>query len=115
MFIPFCKAKITGVKVTETNVHYDGSMGVDSSILEAAGILPYQMILGIDLENGNRFETYTIPKPAGSGILALYGGTARLGKAGDELIILSQVFLSEDEARFFKGPRVVKLKSGNKL
>ena len=110
-----CTAKIANAFVTKVELHYDGSCGVDRSVLEAAGILPYEMVLIANVTNGRRFETYTIPEPAGSGALCLYGGAAHMGQPGDELIVMAYGYLTEAETSAFKGPRVVRLAAKNKL
>jgi aspartate 1-decarboxylase len=111
----FCTAKIAGAVVTKAAVKYDGSLGVDSAVLKAAGVRPYEMALIANLSNTQRFETYLIPEPAGSGNVCLYGGAAHMGKPGDELILMISGLLEPAEAAVFEGPRVVKLASGNKL
>jgi aspartate 1-decarboxylase len=110
-----CTAKIANAFVTHAVVHYEGSMGVDSAVLEAAGILPYEMVLIANVTNGRRFETYTIPEPAGSGRFALYGGAAHMGQPGDELILMAYGYLEPGETAKFKGPRVVRLGPRNAL
>jgi aspartate 1-decarboxylase len=111
----FCRAKIYKAKVTKLLVDYEGSCGIDRAILKAADIAPYEWVLVINTANGHRFETYAIAEEAGSGEIALYGGAARLAKLGDELIVLCLGQLDESEVGEFKGPRVVRLASGNQL
>ena len=115
MFHQFCKAKISKGLVTKTELNYDGSLGVDSGILELANIYPYEMVLVINLTNGNRFETYVIPEKSGSGTIGVYGGAARLCKVDDELIVLAFAYLDKNEIQSFKEPKVIKLAKGNKL
>ncbi|HXG62125.1 MAG TPA: aspartate 1-decarboxylase [Planctomycetota bacterium] len=110
-----CTAKIANARVTRALLHYEGSLGVDQAILEAAGILPYEMVLIANVTNGRRFETYTIPEPAGSRQIALYGGAAHMGKPGDELIIMAYGYADPGEVARFKGPRVVRLAPENAL
>ena len=110
-----CTGKIAKAIVTKAEVEYDGSMGIDSSILVASGIHPYEMVLIANLANGRRMETYTIPAPAGSGEIGLYGGAAKLGALGDELIIMAYGYMDAAEISRFKGPRVVRLGPGNAL
>jgi aspartate 1-decarboxylase len=110
-----CTAKIANAFVTKAELHYEGSMGIDSAVLEASGIRPYEMILIANVTNGRRFETYTIPEPAGSGAFCLYGGAAHMGQPGDELIIMAYGYLNEAEVSAFKAPRVVRLAAKNKL
>lgn len=110
-----CTAKIANGAVTKAALHYDGSLGVDSAVLEASGIRPYEMVLIANVTNGRRFETYTIPESPGSGNLCLYGGAAHMGAVGDELIIMAYGYFEPSEAAGFKGPKVVKLAPQNKL
>ena len=112
---PFCKAKITNAVVNRSLIRYEGSCGIDSAILEAAGVLPYEWIVIANVTTGARFETYAIPEPAGSGTIHVYGAAAHAAAAGHEIIIMSQCWLTEDEARRFPGARVVKLGAGNRL
>ena len=110
-----CTGKIAKAVVTKAEVEYDGSLGVDSSILVTSGIHPYEMVLIANLANGRRLETYTIPEPAGSGEIGLYGGAAKVGAPGDELIIMAYGYMDTDEISRFKGPKVVRLGPGNRL
>jgi aspartate 1-decarboxylase len=111
----FCRAKIYKAVVTKRQVDYEGSCGIDRNILEASGIAPFEWILIINTSNAHRFETYAIAEKAGSGEIALYGGAAKMAKDGDELIILCVGQLDDDEVSKFKGPKVLRLKPGNKL
>jgi len=111
----FCKAKITNAVVTSSLVRYEGSCGIDSAILEAAGVLAYEWIAIANVTTGARFETYAIPEAAGSGAIQIYGAAAHSAAAGQELIIMSFCWLAEDEARSFQGTKVVRLKAGNRL
>lgn len=90
-------AKIHRARVTEANLHYEGSLTVDASLLRASGIVPYECVQVVNINNGQRFETYTIPGEEGSGVIALNGGAARLGQPGDLLIIIAYALLSEAE------------------
>jgi aspartate 1-decarboxylase len=114
MLRQFCKAKIANARVVKSELKYEGSCGIDSAILEAVDLLPYEWILIANVTSGARFETYAIPEPAGSGTINIYGAAARLANPGDEVIILSFAFLDDAEGRKFRGPKVVKLKPGNK-
>ena len=111
----FCTAKIANAFVTKSVLHYEGSCGIDSKILKASGIHPYEMVLIANVTNGRRFETYTIPEPPGSGNVCLYGGAAHMGKPGDELIIMAYGYLTAAEVRAFKQPKVVRLGAKNRL
>ena len=111
----FCRVKIYKACVTKLQVDYEGSCGIDKTILEASGIAPFEWILVINTVNGERFETYAIEEKAGSSEIALYGGAARKAKMGDELIILCVGQLDDSEVKSFKGPKVLRLAKGNKL
>lgn len=111
----FCKAKITNVTVVKSLLRYEGSCGIDTAILEQADIRPYEWILIANVTTGARFETYAIPEPAGSGTINIYGAAAHHAAAGNEIIIMSYCWLDDAEAKRFAGPKVVKLKAGNKL
>lgn len=111
----FCKAKITNARVTKTVLSYEGSCGIDSAILQAAEILPYEWIVIANVTTGARFETYAIPEAAGSGAIHIYGAAAHNAAVGHELIILSPCWLGDDEARAFKGTKVIKLQEENRL
>lgn len=111
----FVRAKIAGATITRCNVEYDGSCGIDAAILEAAGVANFEKILVINVTNTNRFETYAIKEPVGSGTIALYGGAAKLGKPGDQLMIMTWCDLEESEIPKYPGPKVLHLKPGNKV
>ena len=111
----FCTAKIANAYVTKSELHYEGSCGIDAAVLKAAGIHAYEMVLIANVTNGKRFETYTIPEKAGSGGFCLYGGAAHMGQPGDELIVMAYGYLAPSEVRKYKAPRVVRLAAGNKL
>ena len=111
----FCFAKVAGAIVTRSELHYTGSCGVDSLILEASGLLPWEKVLIANVTTGSRFETYLIPEPSGSGTIGIYGSAARHATAEDEIIIMGFGTMTTEEARGFKGPKVIKLRPGNKL
>lgn len=101
-----CKSKIHRATVTEANLRYEGSMTVDARLMEAAHIVPYEMVQVYNVNNGERFETYAIPGEEGSGVVCLNGAAARLGMTGDKVIIVSTAFLDESEVPAF-APTVV--------
>src|SRR5437667_11378758 len=109
-----CKSKIHRASVTEANLYYQGSLTVDSDLLEAADILPYERVQVVNVNNGERFETYTIPGPRRSGVICLNGAAARLGAVGDELIIITYGTYSEEELKSYR-PTVVLLSKENKI
>ena len=109
-----CKSKIHRAKVTEANLYYEGSLTIDSDLLEAADILPYERVQVVNVNNGERFETYTIPGKRRSGVICLNGAAARLGHVGDEIIIISYGTYSPEELKTYK-PTVVMLDKQNKI
>ena len=109
-----CKSKIHRVTVTEANLGYEGSITVDETLLQAADIVPYEMVQVLNINNGERFETYAIPGPKGSGVICLNGAAARLGLAGDKLIVISTAHVEESEVPSFN-PKVVFVDAKNKI
>jgi len=108
-----CKSKIHRATITEANLDYEGSITIDESLLEAANIMPYEMVQVLNLNNGQRFETYVIPGPKGSGDVCLNGAAARLGVVKDKVIIISAAFVEESEVPSF-APQVVFVNDRNK-
>jgi aspartate 1-decarboxylase len=91
------QAKLHRVRVTEADLHYEGSCGIDSALLDASGILPDQYIELYNISNGERFSTYVIEAPRGSGTISLNGAAARKAMTGDLLIICAYSQYSESE------------------
>ncbi len=114
MLITLCKAKIHRATVTQAELYYEGSLTVDVKLLNASGILPYEKVQVVNVNNGERFETYTIPGKASSGVICLNGPAARLGNVGDEVIIISYGEFNADEAENFE-PTVVLVDAKNKV
>lgn len=106
MTLTMLKGKIHRAVVKQADLNYVGSITIDSELLEAAGILEYEMVQIVDVENGNRFETYTIAGEKGSGMICLNGAAARQVAVGDHVIIMCYAQLSEQEAKAHK-PYVV--------
>ena len=106
MTLTMLKGKIHRAVVKQADLNYVGSITIDSELLEAAGILEYEMVQIVDVENGNRFETYTIAGEKGSGMICLNGAAARQVAVGDHGIIMAYAQLSEQEAKEHK-PYVV--------
>lgn len=99
MFITLMKSKIHRAKITEANLEYVGSITIDEDLLDAAGIYPNEKVQVVDNNNGNRFETYVIPGPRGSGVICVNGAAARLVQPGDLVIIIAYGMLTDTEAR----------------
>jgi aspartate 1-decarboxylase len=108
-----CKSKIHRATVTEADLDYEGSITVDASLLEAAHIVPFEMVQVFNLNNGERFETYAIPGSRGSGIVCLNGAAARLGVVGDKIILISTALIEESQISSFS-PQVVFVNEKNK-
>ena len=106
MLLKILKSKLHRARVTDTKLHYPGSLGVDSELMEKVGLLPYESIIIADLNNGNRLETYVVPAPAGSGEIIVLGAAARLINKNDIVIIFSFTLLTPEEAATFK-PKVI--------
>ena len=114
MFVKILKSKLHRATVTDVKLHYPGSIAIDSALMEAAGILPYESVLVADLNNGNRLETYVVPAEANSGQVVILGAAAQLIKRKDIVIILSFGFFTPEEAKEFK-PKIVVLAENNKI
>ena len=114
MFVKILKSKLHRATVTDAKLHYVGSIYIDSVLMEAAEILPYESVLIADINNGNRLETYAVPAEANSGEVVILGAAAQLVKTGDVIIIFSFAYCSPEEAKELK-PRVVILDENNKI
>ena len=114
MNIKMLKGKIHRAVVTQAELNYVGSITVDTELLEAAGILEYEMVQVVDVENGNRFETYTIAGEAGSGMICLNGAAARQVQIGDHVILMAYADMTPEEAKKHK-PYVVFTDEKNKI
>jgi len=110
----YCKSKLHHARVTQADLHYEGSLTVDEELLEAADIAPYEKVHVVNINNGARFETYTIIGKRGSRVVCLNGPAARLGQVGDQIIIITYAMLDEKEAKDHK-PRVLILDDQNNI
>lgn len=108
------KSKLHRARVTETKLHYPGSIAIDSALMEAAGILPYESVLIADLNNGNRLETYVVPAEAGSRQISVLGAAAQLIQPKDIVIIIGFGWFTPEEAKEFK-PKVAVLDENNNI
>ncbi|GAB1820215.1 aspartate 1-decarboxylase [Herbidospora sp. RD11066] len=107
-------AKIHRATVTQADLHYVGSLTVDEDLLDAAGLLPGEQVHVVDIDNGARLVTYTIPGPRGSGIIGINGAAARLVSPGDLVIIIAYGQLTDAEARVWE-PKVVHVDGDNRI
>ncbi|HYF91679.1 MAG TPA: aspartate 1-decarboxylase [Symbiobacteriaceae bacterium] len=108
------KSKIHRATVTEANLNYVGSITIDSDLLKAADMLEYEQVSVVNVTTGARFETYTIAGPAGSGVICLNGGAARLAHPGDLVIIITYAQVAEEELAGYK-PTVVLVDADNRI
>ena len=106
--------KIHRATVTQADLHYVGSVTVDEDLLDAADILPGELVSIVDITNGARLETYTIAGPRGSGVLGINGAAAHLVHPGDLVILIAYQQMTTAEARELR-PRVVHVDAGNRI
>ena len=114
MFRQMLRAKIHRAVVTEACLEYEGSLTIDEELLDAAGILPYELVMVSNLNNGERFSTYAIPGRRGSGDVILNGPTARKGVVGDQVIIFCYEYYAEEEAKHH-APRIIQVDAQNRI
>ncbi|MHA7176559.1 aspartate 1-decarboxylase [Arthrobacter sp. Sr24] len=108
------KSKIHRATVTHADLHYVGSVTVDADLLDAADILPGELVSIVDITNGSRLETYTIPGERGSGVIGINGAAAHLVNVGDLVILMTYAQMSDSEARDYV-PSVVHVDAQNKI
>lgn len=108
------KSKIHRATVTEADINYIGSITIDSVLMQAADILPYEMVHVVDITNGSRLETYAIEGPANSGVIAINGAAAHLIHPGDLVIIMSYCIVDNVKAQQ-ANPLVVFTDAKNKI
>lgn len=109
-----CKSKIHRAKITKADLHYEGSIGIDTDLLRASDIHPNEIVQVVNIDNGSRFETYAIEEPSGSGAISLYGAAAHLGKVGDLVIIFSYGLVDDKRSRHLK-LKLVQVDSMNRI
>ncbi|WP_435190593.1 aspartate 1-decarboxylase [Streptomyces sp. bgisy126] len=108
------KSKIHRATVTQADLHYVGSVTVDVELMEAADLLPGELVHIVDIDNGARLETYVIEGERGSGVIGINGAAAHLVHPGDLVILISYAQMEDAEARAFV-PRVVHVDGGNRI
>ena len=113
MLIEMLKGKIHRARVTQAELNYVGSVTIDRTLMDAAGILEYEKVQIADVDNGERLETYVIAGEAGSGVICLNGAAARCVSTGDKVIIMAYAQVTPDEAQSFK-PKVVFVDDANR-
>jgi aspartate 1-decarboxylase len=115
MYRNMCRCKIKGGRVTDRNLRYEGSITLDRTILEKAGIFPGEMVKVFNMNNGARISTYTIEGEAGSGTVCLNGPAARHFETGDEVIILGISMVEESEGLKNWSIRIIELDNLNRV
>ena len=114
MDIEVLKSKIHRVVITEANLNYVGSLTIDENLMDAANLIENEKITVVNVNNGQRLETYIIKGKRGSGVCCLNGPAARQGAVGDIVIIISYAHMDFEKAKTFK-PWIIFPKEGNKL
>ena len=113
MTIEMLKGKIHRAKVVQAELDYVGSITVDEGLMDAAGLIEYEKVQVVDVNNGNRIETYVIPGERGSGMICLNGAAARCVSVGDKVIIMAYAQMTPEEAKTHK-PKVVFVDEDNR-
>lgn len=114
MTLEMLKSKIHRATVTQAELNYVGSITIDESLMEAAGIIEYEKVQIADVDNGARFETYVIAGETGSGIICLNGAAARMVSTGDKVIIMSYAQIQPQEVKE-NPPKVVFVDENNQI
>lgn len=114
MLVNMLKGKIHRAVVKQAELNYVGSITIDTELMKAAGIYEYEYVQIVDVENGNRFETYTIAGEPGSGMICLNGAAARQVAVGDHIIIMAYAQMTPEEVATHK-PNVVFVDADNQI
>ncbi len=114
MQLELLKCKIHRATVTDANLNYQGSITIARDLMDAAGLLPYEKVSVLDVNNGSRLDTYVIEGPAKSGVICLNGAAARLVQPGDLVIIVAYATMTPEEAKDWQ-PTVVHVNEKNEI
>jgi aspartate 1-decarboxylase len=114
MFLTMLKAKLHRATVTRTELDYEGSISIDRDLMDKAGILPYEQVDVLNINNGERFTTYVIESPRGSREIGINGAAARKAQPKDKVIICAYRHVAEEESRNY-APTVVLLDEANEI
>ena len=114
MTLTMLKSKIHRARVTEADLNYVGSITIDSALLKASGIIEYEKVQVVNVNNGSRIETYVISGEENSGVICLNGAAARHAQPGDVVIIMAYAQMNESEAAEYR-PKVVIVDENNKI
>src|ERR1035441_1783657 len=109
------KSKIHRATVTQSELYYEGSLTLDSDLMRAADMMPYEKVSVVNNNNGERFETYLIEGPAGSGVVCLNGAAARRGSIGDEIIIITYGEYEDVEELRYHRPTIIQVDKSNNI
>lgn len=109
-----CKSKVHRATVTQAELQYAGSLTLDKTLMDAADLIDYEQVSVVNVNNGQRFETYLIPGERNSGVVCLNGPAARLGQKGDIIIIMSYAMYDEKELKNFR-PKMIYVNDKNKI
>lgn len=114
MNVELLKCKIHRATVTDANLNYEGSITIDRALMDAAGLLPFEKVGVLDVNNGSRLDTYVIEGPRDSGTICLNGAAARLVQPGDLVIIVAYASMTNEEAKNWT-PTVIRVDGDNKI
>lgn len=106
------KSKIHRACITQAELYYEGSLTIDADLMDEADILPYEKVSVVNINNGERFDTYAISGERGSRVICLNGAAARKGAIGDRIIIITYASMTEQESRDYK-PTVILVDENN--
>ena len=109
------KSKIHRATITQAELYYEGSLTLDADLMRAGEMLPFEKVAIVNNNNGERFETYLISGPAGSGVVCLNGAAARKGAIGDEIIIITYGEYEESEELRYHRPTIVQVDKSNRV
>lgn len=108
------KSKVHRATITQAELHYEGSLTLDTALMDAVGMLPYEQVQIVNVNNGERFETYLIEGERNSGVVCLNGPAARKGQVGDQIIIINYGLFEEEELIGFE-PKAIHVDKHNKI
>lgn len=114
MMLTMLKTKIHRATVTQTDLHYEGSISIDRDLMDEAGILPHEQVDVLNINNGARFTTYAIEAARGSKVFGINGAAARLAEPGDRIIVCAYCGMEAERARNYQ-PTVVKMTEANEI
>ena len=114
MLREMCKSKLHSATITQTDLHYSGSLTVDEDLMERADILANERVQIVNINTGSRFDTYVIRGERGSGVIGLNGAAARLGEPGDKVIVISYCLITDEEAKDWR-PTILLMDKQNRV